>query len=160
MRRKDWEDKIGKTRLGRQDWEDKIGKKRLKKIDNKIVKIMGNEDWLTYKIQIRERLREFVLNILKLSEMLPDTTRSRVINYQITKSGTSVYANYRAALRGRSKAEFFSKLSISVEESDETEMWLELLISSGIFDNTFIRELHTESIELLKILSNMRKKAS
>jgi len=132
----------------------------LKKIDNKIVKIMGNEDWLTYKIQIRERLREFVLNILKLSEMLPDTTRSRVINYQITKSGTSVYANYRAALRGRSKAEFFSKLSISVEESDETEMWLELLISSGIFDNTFIRELHTESIELLKILSNMRKKAS
>ena len=160
MGRQDWEDKIEKKRLRRKDWEDKIEKKRLKKIDNKIVKIMGNEDWLTYKIQICERLREFVLNILKLSEMLPDTTRSRVINYQITKSGTSVYANYRAALRGRSKAEFFSKLSISVEESDETEMWLELLISSGIFDNTFIRELHTESIELLKILSNMRKKAS
>ena len=121
---------------------------------------MGNDDWLKYKILIRERLREFVLNILKLSEMLPDTKRSRVLNYQITKSGTSVYANYRAALRGRSKAEFFSKLSISVEESDETEMWLELIFCSEILDNTFIRNLHTESIELLKILSNMRKKLS
>ena len=155
----DWESKIEwieKARLNglrKKDWEEKIADKTDKKI-------MGNDDWLKYKIQIRERLREFVLNILKLSEMLPDTTRSRVINYQITKSGTSVYANYRAALRGRSKAEFFSKLSISVEESDETEMWLELIICSEIFDNTFIRNLHTESIELLKILSNMRKKLS
>ena len=132
----------------------------IKDWENKIDKTMVNENWLAYKIQIRERLREFVLNILKLSEMLPDTTRSRVINYQITKSGTSVYANYRAALRGRSKAEFFSKLSISVEESDETEMWLELIISSKILDNTFIRKLHDESIELLKILSNIRKKIS
>ncbi len=71
-------------------------------------------DWIMYKIEIRERLKKFSLKILELSEMLPETKRSNVINYQITKSGTSVYANYRAALRGRSKAEFFNKLSISV----------------------------------------------
>lgn len=68
-----------------------------------------------------------------------------------------MYANYRAALRGRSKAEFFSKLSIVVEEADETEMWLELLITSGIMESDYIKKLPVESLELLKILANMRK---
>lgn len=71
-----------------------------------------------------------------------------------------MYANYRAALRSRSKAEFFSKLSIVVEEADETEMWLDLLITSGILTTETVNQLHQESIELLKILSTMRKKLS
>ena len=70
-----------------------------------------------------------------------------------------MYANYRAALRGRSKAEFFSKLSIVVEEADETEMWLDLIISSGLLANDFLKEMHNESLELLKILASMRNKA-
>jgi four helix bundle protein len=121
---------------------------------------MENDDWLSYKIQVRERLKIFALNILKISEAIPETTRGKVINYQLTKSGTSVYANFQSALRGRSKAEFFSKLSITVEEADETEMWIDLLICSGILNNDFAGSLHTESLELLKILSSMRKKAS
>ncbi|MCK9412387.1 MAG: four helix bundle protein [Prolixibacteraceae bacterium] len=121
---------------------------------------MENTEWLNFKIQIRERLKIFALNVLNLSEIIPETTRGKVINYQLTKSGTSVYANYRSALRGRSKAEFFSKLSISVEEADEAEMWIDLLISSGILNNEFIRNLHSESMELLKILSSMRKRTS
>ncbi len=121
---------------------------------------MENSDWIGYKIEVRDRLKLFALNILKLSEMIPETTRGKVIKYQLTKSGTSVYANFRAAMRGRSKAEFFSKLSISVEEADETEMWIDLLISSGIQCNDFIRSVHAESFELLKILSSMRKKLS
>ncbi len=100
---------------------------------------MENNSWIEYKIATRERLKEFALNILQLSEMLPKNTRSNVINYQITKSGTSTYANYRASLRGRSKKEFFSKLSIAVEEADETEMWLDLIISSKILDNEYKR---------------------
>ena len=119
---------------------------------------MSNQDWLEYKIQIRERLREFALGILKLSEMLPNNTRGKVVNYQITKSGTSMYANYRAALRGRSKAEFFSKLSIVVEETDETEMWLDLIIYSKMLNDKFVEEMYKESTELLKILSNMRSR--
>jgi len=115
-------------------------------------------NWVRYKIEIRDRLRQFSLKILELSEMLPKTKRASVLNYQITKSGTSVYANYRAALRGRSKAEFFSKLSISVEEGDETEMWLDLIIASKILNTDFVVNLHKESIELIKILSSMRKK--
>ena len=120
--------------------------------------IMGREEWLEYKKQLRERLRVFALQILKLSEQLPDHTRGRTVNYQITKSGTSMYANYRAALRGRSKREFFSKLSIVVEEADETEMWLDLIIDSKILTNEMVIEMHRESLELLRILASMRRK--
>ena len=121
---------------------------------------MDNNDWLNYKIQVRDRLRTFTLRILELSELFPNSQRGRIINNQLTKSGSSTYANYRAALRGRSKAEFFAKLSISVEEADETEMWLELVISSGMLKSDFVNEMHTESLELLKILASMRKRSS
>ena len=119
---------------------------------------MGKEEWLEYKIQIRDRLRVFALNILKLSEMFLSSQRGRIVNNQLTRSGTSVYANYRAALRGRSKREFFSKLSIVVEEADETEMWLDLIIESKMLINDFTIELYNESLELIKILASMRKR--
>jgi len=119
---------------------------------------MENNEWIKYKIDIRDRLKAFSLKILEISEKIPETTRGRVINYQITKSGTSMYANYRAALRARSKAEFYSKLCISVEEADETEMWIELLISSNIMNTNQLKNIHEEILEILKILSSMRKK--
>jgi four helix bundle protein len=119
---------------------------------------MENSDWVKYKIDIRDRLKSFSLKTLEISEKIPETTRGRVINYQLTKSGTSVYANYRAALRARSKAEFFSKLCISLEEADETEMWIDLLISSNIMNTNQLHNIHEEIIEILKILSSMRKK--
>ncbi|HVX00218.1 MAG TPA: four helix bundle protein [Candidatus Babeliaceae bacterium] len=121
---------------------------------------MESNNWIKYKIEIRERLRKFALSILLLSERIPAVTSGKVINYQLAKSGTSVYANYRAALRGRSKAEFFSKISIAVEEADEAEMWLELLIASKLLNNELIEELHIESLEIVKTLSSMRKKIS
>lgn len=121
---------------------------------------MENQDWLNYKIQVRDRLRAFSLKILELSEMFPKSERGRILNNQLTRSGSSTYANYRAALRGRSKKEFFAKLSITVEEADETEMWLDLVLASGIINTPFVMEMHYESLELLKILSSMRKRAS
>lgn len=121
---------------------------------------MENTNWISYKIEIRERLRQFALEILALSEKFPKNTRANFINYQITKSGTSMYANYRAALRARSKAEFFSKLSIVLEETDETEMWLDLLLTSGILPAENIKDLQKENLELLKILSHMRENVS
>ena len=119
---------------------------------------MDNKSWIEYKMQIRERLKVFALNILELSESIPNSERGRILNRQITRSGTSTYANYRAALRGRSKAEFFAKLSITVEEADETEMWHDLLICSKISETELTKTLHSESIELLKILASMRKR--
>lgn len=119
---------------------------------------MENSEWVEYKIDIRERLKAFSLEILNLSEKIPESTPGRVINYQLTKSGTSLYANYRAALRARSKAEFYSKLCISIEETDETEMWLELLTESNILNTNKTVSLQKEILEILKILSSMRKK--
>ena len=121
---------------------------------------MDNQEWLNYKILIRDRLRIFTFKVLELSEMFPKSERGRILNNQLTRAGSSAYANYRAALRGRSKKEFFAKLSISVEEADETEMWLDLVINSGILKSNFVKEMHTESLELLKVLSSMRKRLS
>jgi four helix bundle protein len=121
---------------------------------------MENQEWINYKIQVRDRLRAFSLKILELSEMFPKSERGRILNNQVTRSGSSTYANYRAALRGRSKKEFFAKLSIAVEEADETEMWLDLVLASGVINTSLVMEMHCESLELLKILSSMRKRAS
>ena len=118
---------------------------------------MEKDDWINYKILLRDRLKEFALKILELSLEFPNDPRSRVLNYQLTKAGTSAYANYRAALRGRLKAEFFSKLSISVEEADEAEMWLDLIVTSKLLNSESVHKLHSESLELLKMLSSLRK---
>jgi len=135
---------------------------RIERIEIDVLKkyYMKANSWIDFKIEIRERLKTFALKILELSEKFPKTPKANIINYQLTKSGTSVYANYRAALRGRSKAEFFSKLSISVEEADESDMWLDMCITSGIFKDDFVKNLHKESLEIVKILSNLRKKTS
>lgn len=119
---------------------------------------MEKDEWIEYKIKIRDRLKIFACNILELSAEFSDSPRSRVLNYQLTKAGTSAYANYRAALRGRSKAEFFSKLSISVEEADEAEMWLDLIITTKLMDNERMRIMYSESLEIVKMLSSLRKK--
>jgi four helix bundle protein len=121
---------------------------------------MENSDWLNYKIQVRERLRTFSLKILVLSDMFPNTQSGRILNNQLTRSGTLTYAIYRAALRGRSKREFFAKLSISVKEADETEMWLDLIVASEMIKSDFVKNMYNESLELLKILSSMRKRSS
>jgi len=113
------------------------------------------------KIQFREelklRLRKFVLDLIKLCQEIPYSKESKIINDQLLRSGSSVYANYRAANRARSKAEFFSKMSIVVEESDETEMWLDILIHSEISNTAETIRLHNESLEILKIMATARK---
>jgi four helix bundle protein len=121
---------------------------------------MENSEWLNYKIEIRERLRVFTLKILELSEMFPKSERGRILNNQVTRSGSSMYANYRAALRSRSGKEFFSKLSITVEEADETEMWLDLIIESRVLTSNLVKNMYDESLEILKILASMRKRNS
>ena len=69
---------------------------------------------------------------MKLVVALPNNTLGRAIGNQLVRCGTSVGANYRAACRGRSKAEFIAKLGIVLEEADESEFWLELIIDGGL----------------------------
>jgi four helix bundle protein len=98
-------------------------------------------DNIRFKEEMKARLKKFVLDLIKLCLGLPNSYEANIIKNQLLRSGSSVYANYRAACRARSKAEFFSKISIVVEEADETEMWLDLLIDSSISETPNFRTM-------------------
>lgn len=86
-------------------------------------------------------------------QSLPKTDEARIIGKQVLRSGTSVAANYRAACRGRSKAEFIAKIGVVVEEADETILWLEMLVDSGIVKQEKMHPLLKEANELLAIFA-------
>jgi four helix bundle protein len=94
--------------------------------DLSIVKDFGPTHDLT------ARAKHFAIRVIQMCGKLPRTPEARVIGTQIVRSSTSVAANYPAACRARSRAEFIAKLGIVVEEADETIFWLELLTESGI----------------------------
>lgn len=96
-------------------------------------------------------IRFYIANCKKEEEL-------RIIGKQFFRSGTSVAANFRAYIRGRSEAERYSKLCIVVEEIDETLFWFELLESAELFKIEHISILKQEAFELLKIFSSVRSK--
>ena len=106
---------------------------------------------------LRQRTKVFAIEIVKLISSFPKNTASFVIGNQICKSGTSVAANYRAATRGRSDAEFYSKICICVEEADETVFWLEIIEETGLTQNVDLSFLKKEANELLSILASTKK---
>ena len=97
-----------------------------------------------------------VLRHIKLFQALPPTEEAKIIGKQLLRSATSTGANYRAACRARSKAEFFSKLSVTIEEADESLFWLEIMEEAGIMDEKKLYALKSETTEILKILSKAR----
>jgi four helix bundle protein len=101
--------------------------------------------------QLQHRTKRFALRILKLYRGLPKTDESRILGKQILRSGTSIGANYRAACRARSRAEFVAKLGIVLEEADETTFWLELMQDAGIFPDQKLQDLVREANELVAI---------
>jgi four helix bundle protein len=110
--------------------------------------------------ELLSRTKQFALRIIKLFQALPKTGESQVIGKQMLRSGTSLGANYRAACRARSKAEFYSKICIVVEETDETLFWMELLIEAKIVPEKKLSPLFKEGTELLSIFSKARKTTS
>ncbi len=95
--------------------------------------------------------KAFALRILKLVDALPKTTAGRARASQIVRSGTSVAANYRAACRARSTADFIAKMGIVEEEGDETLFWLELLEESGLVTVAKLTAIKEEANELIAI---------
>ena len=104
------------------------------------------------EMQLKKRTKEFAKNIIRLCRNLPANREGRLIGNQMFRSGTSVAANYRAACRGRSKAEFVSKLAIVEEEADETTLWLELIKEMSISKDHLVDDLLKESDELVAIM--------
>ena len=103
--------------------------------------------------QLQDRTKRFAISIIRLSSELPKTDVARTIGRQLVRSGTSVAANYRAACRARSSADFISKISIVLEETDETLFWLELLGEASVIQSTISDAVRAECEELLRIFA-------
>ncbi len=102
--------------------------------------------------ELKRRTKRFAVDIIKLVEELPNGKVPNVMGHQLLRSGTSVGANYRAACRGRSKAEMAAKLGIVAEEADESMYWMELLVESGVVALERVKDLQAEAEELLSIV--------
>jgi four helix bundle protein len=100
---------------------------------------------------MKTRTKEYAKRIIRLCRSLPRSEEARLIGNQVFRSGTSVGSNYRAACRGRSKADFIAKLGIVLEEADETVYWLELLAETEILPMKRLEPLMSEGQELVAI---------
>jgi len=106
--------------------------------------------------ELLQRTKNFALRIIKLVNALPDNIAGRAIGNQLIRSGTSVGTNYRAACRGRSKAEFIAKLGTVEEEADESGFWMELIIETGLMEEKLVISLLQEANEITAIMASSK----
>jgi four helix bundle protein len=104
------------------------------------------------KKQLQDRLKKFAINIIVFSEKLPDKSGFRTIRNQIVRCAPSTAANYRAACRAKSTADFIYKLEIVEEELDETMFWLEFTVGLSENYRLNVAPLWKEADELLAII--------
>ena len=126
------------------------------------------EPWVDYSSNsksqflddIERRLKLFMLRCVKVCRTLPKEYDAQHFGHQLIRSSSSAAANFRAVRRGRSQKEYYAKLSITIEELDESLFWLETLIFTEIIPEPRLHELIDEGYQLLKILSKSRKTVS
>ncbi len=109
--------------------------------------------------ELKDRTKAFAIRIVKMYRSLPKETDAQVIGKQVLRSGTSVGANYRAACRARSHAEFLAKLGVVAEEADETVYWLELLAETQSIRNERLDPLKNEAEQLTAIFTAAKETA-
>ncbi len=102
---------------------------------------------------LRHRTKAFAVRIVKLFRSLPRAADAQVLGKQVLRCGTSVAANYRAACRARSRAEWVAKIGVVVEEADESVFWLEMLVDCEIVKRERLRDLLAEAHELSAIFT-------
>src|SRR5437660_8358955 len=100
---------------------------------------------------MKKRTKDYAKRVILLCRKLPQTTEGRLICGQLFRAGTSVGSNYRAACRGRSKADFISKLGIVLEEADESLYWMEIIVETNIMKADLLTSLMEEANELIAI---------
>ena len=106
---------------------------------------------------IVDKSKSFALCIIKLFRYLTENHRIAPVANQILKSGTSIGANVKEAVRAQSKPDFYSKMNIALKECSETEYWLELLHESGYITEEQFESIYGDCKELLKILISITK---
>jgi len=109
--------------------------------------------------ELKQRTKSFAVRVTRLVDALPNTVKGRAIANQIMRSATSIGANYRAACRARSRAEFIAKIGVVEEEADETAFWLELIVDTDLCGQSQIEPLLREAGELVAIMAASRKSA-
>lgn len=121
---------------------------------------MKSKDNKEFAKELEQRTRAFAVRIIRLSTKLPNSPEGKVVRNQITKSGTSVGANYREANRSRSKADFRSKIRICESEASETQYWLEVIIDANMLSRDEVKEEYDECCALLAIFTSISSKLS
>ncbi|HWZ02554.1 MAG TPA: four helix bundle protein [Mucilaginibacter sp.] len=121
---------------------------------------MENNQRIEFAEAFKSRTKKFVVDNIKFFRTLPKTEEAKIIGRQLLRSSSSVGANYRAACRARSQAEFHSKLSTVVEEADESAFWMEILIEAEIVKPNELQYLNDEANQILKIAAASRKTVS
>ena len=101
--------------------------------------------------------KTFAIRIVKLSKYLNENKKEYVLSKQILKSGTSIGANVKEAIRAQSKADFYSKMNIALKEASETEYWLEILNETDYIENVLFKSIYSDCEELIKILISITK---
>ena len=121
---------------------------------------MENSEKIQFAEVFKKRTKKFVVDNIKLYRKLPKTEEAKIVGRQLLRSSSSVGANYRAACRARSQAEFHAKLSTVVEEADESLFWMEILVEAEIIEKNTLKELYAEGSEILKVAASSRKTVS
>jgi four helix bundle protein len=111
-----------------------------------------------FAAKLEKRTVKFAIEIINLSASLPNTTEAFVLKNQLTKSGTSIGANYRESNRSRSKKDFKNKIKISLAEASETDYWLEIIEALNWSDKNILTQLRKEAKELLAIFTSIAYK--
>lgn len=106
---------------------------------------------------LKQRTKDWAIATINYLNKIPDSPTMRNVRFQLIKSCTSTAANYRAACRGRSNAEFFAKISICLEEADESLFWLEMIEGCNIDKSEELLKLQKEANEIVGILVKTRK---
>lgn len=101
--------------------------------------------------------KAFAIRVIKLYQFLTDTQKEYVLSKQLLRSGTSIGANIKEAIRGQSRADFNAKLCIALKEASESEYWLELLFETGYITDKQFQSIYADNKELLKILTSIVK---
>jgi len=110
--------------------------------------------------EMKKRLKAFALRCVKLAASFPRTRLGNVVGYQLTKCAPSAAANYNAACRARSSADFVAKLGIVEEEADESVFWVDFSADAGLTKRNLIEGLLKEGNEILAIVIASRRTAS
>jgi len=131
--------RIGEFRLRIADWGLRIGGGAGYPV------VMNAEEF-------KNRAKAFALRVIRLVEALPKSRTADVIGRQLLRCGTSVGANYRAACRAKSTADFVAKMAIVEEEGDEAIYWMELLVEAGLMDEQQVADLKTEANEIVSMV--------